>query len=91
MLCRAVCLCCAAVKGQPGREGTKTKTFKWSAAPDNKNYFINARMVDKTDGPEKSVNASVSLSAAEFFCFKQLVSSCMASFYGFDVAVQGQM
>jgi hypothetical protein len=72
----------AAVKGQPGKEGTLTKQLRWSRAPDGKAYFINATVQDKANNINNSV--SVSLTKAEFYTFKRLIDYSIPYMLGWD-------
>eukprot|EP00879_Flechtneria_rotunda_P026239 GHRR01027965.1.p1 GENE.GHRR01027965.1~~GHRR01027965.1.p1 ORF type:complete len:147 (+),score=46.04 GHRR01027965.1:436-876(+) len=72
-------------KGQPGREGTLIKTFKWTPAPQGNAYFINASSEDKSAGTK--YQASVSLSASEFYLLKKLIDHSFLYLLGWDAAL----
>lgn len=84
------------VKGQSGREGTKSKSLRWTPAPAGSTgpaaYYLNATLNDKTEGGEgRKVQASVSLTAPEYRVFKCLVEQCMPLMLGFDLAYTGMV
>lgn len=87
-VCAVVRVCLpAAVKGQPGREGSLAKSFKWTRDKNGNAYFVNVYMTDKTAGPEKKTTATCSVTPAEFAVFKQLVLQSISAMYGFDLAM----